>query len=58
MPVTFVVCLCNICSQAEDQVDELTQELSKARHHLEVTEEEKREKEAEATQVQWVFLFP
>lgn len=51
------VCLCDICSQAEDKVDELTQELLKTRHHLEVTEEEKREKEEEATQVQWVFCF-
>ncbi|XP_031415263.1 rab GTPase-activating protein 1-like [Clupea harengus] len=53
--VTSKIALRNSLDQAEDQVDELTQELSKARHHLEVTEKEKREKEAEATQLKEVF---
>ncbi|KAL2097904.1 hypothetical protein ACEWY4_007111 [Coilia grayii] len=53
--VTSKIALRNALDQAEDKVDELTQELLRTRHHLEVTAEEKREKEEEATQLKEVF---
>lgn len=42
---------CAVYFQTEDQVDELTKELVKAKQLLVVTEEEKRGKEEEASQV-------
>ncbi|XP_041957836.1 rab GTPase-activating protein 1-like isoform X1 [Alosa sapidissima] len=53
--VTSKIALRNALNQAEDKVDELTQEFLKTRHHLEVAKEEKKEKEEEATQLKEVF---
>lgn len=50
----FISCACLDISgvfQTEDQVDELTKELLKTKQLLRITEEEKRGKEEEASQV-------
>ncbi|XP_063076300.1 rab GTPase-activating protein 1-like [Engraulis encrasicolus] len=53
--VTSKIALRNALDQTEDKVDELTQELLRTRHDLEVTAEEKRETVEETNQLKELF---
>ncbi|XP_026144769.1 rab GTPase-activating protein 1-like [Carassius auratus] len=53
--VTSKIALRNALDQTEDQVDELTKELLKTKQLLMVTEDEKRGKEEEASQLKEMF---
>ncbi|KAA0719446.1 Rab GTPase-activating protein 1-like, isoform 10 [Triplophysa tibetana] len=53
--VTSKIALRTALDQTEDQVDELTKELLQTKQLLKVTEEEKREKEEEASQLKEMF---